>query len=117
MEWIFENWYMIIATIAVLGIVVAVTKSFLDLPTDQQIEKVKQWALYAVIAAEKEMGSGTGKIKLKMTYDMFLNKFPWLAKVISFETFSMIIDEALEEMEKVLSSNENVKKYVESGKE
>ena len=71
-----------------------------------------------------ELGSGTGKLKLRYVYDMFIAKFPWLGKVVSFEMVSMMVDDALEEMRVMLESNKAVKEYVngpseaeETGKE
>lgn len=54
---------------------------------------------------QKELGGGTGQIKLRYVYDMFVARFTWLARVISFEAFSMMVDEALERMKKMLESN------------
>lgn len=55
---------------------------------------------------------------------MFIAKFPWLGKVISFEMVSMMVDDALEEMRAMLESNKAIQDYVngpseaeESGKE
>jgi len=68
------------------------------MPSDKQLNKVREWLLYAVTKAEKELGGGTGQIKLRYVYDMFVARFTWLARVISFEAFSMMVDEALERM-------------------
>lgn len=75
----------------------------------------KQWLLYAVTKAEKELGGGTGQIKLRYVYDMFVARFVWLARVISFEAFSMMVDEALERMKKMLESNKAMQDFVNSG--
>ena len=64
--------------------------------------------------AEKELGGKTGKLKLRMVYDMFLTKFSWLAKIISFEQFSKLVDDSLEIFKEMLKSNKAVKKIVES---
>ena len=68
---------------------------------------------FAVTQAEKELGGGTGQIKLRYVYDMFVVKFPSLVKFISFETFSFMVDEALIKMRHLLQTNEKVEKYVE----
>ena len=70
------------------------------------------WLLYAVTKAEKELGGGTGQIKLRYVYDMFVARFTWLARVISFEAFSMMVDEALERMKKMLESNKAMQTLV-----
>lgn len=82
----------------------------------------KEWMLWAVTKAEKELGSGTGKLKLRYVYDMFVTKFPWLEGVISFEMVSMMVDDALEEMREMLETNKAVQEFVngpteETGKE
>lgn len=38
--------------------------------------------------------------------------FEWLAKVITFDMFSMMVDEALEQMRTMLDSNEAVQKLI-----
>lgn len=76
------------------------------------LNKVREWLLYAVTKAEKELGGGTGQIKLRYVYDMFVTRFAWLARVISFEAFSMMVDEALERMKKMLESNKAMQTLV-----
>lgn len=61
---------------------------------------------------QKELGGGTGQIKLRYVYDMFVTRFAWLARVISFEAFSMMVDEALERMKKMLESNKAMQTLV-----
>ncbi len=43
---------------------------------------------------------------------MFVARFEWLAKVITFDMFSMMVDEALEQMKSMLEENEAVQKLV-----
>mgnify|MGYP000139635632 FL=1 len=43
---------------------------------------------------------------------MFVARFTWLARVISFEAFSMMVDEALERMKKMLESNKAMQTLV-----
>ena len=45
-------------------------------------------------------------------YDMFVQRFDWLAKMISFEMFSMMVDDALEQMRSMLESNKAVQELV-----
>ena len=78
----------------------------------KQPKKVKEWLLYAVIEAEKELGSGTGPVKLRSVYDMFITKFPKLSVFISFNTFSEWVDVALDYMEKLLTDNKDVKAII-----
>lgn len=113
MEYIIDNWYVIVGLLALLGMIILLVVKFLGLPTKTQIEKIKKWLLQAVICAEKELGSGTGKVKLSYVYDMFIQKFPMTAKFITFETFSKYVDVALEEMKEMLQINEKVKELIE----
>lgn len=112
MDFFIENWFVIIAVFAiVVGIIVAVIK-FIKSGKASQIANLKEWLLYATTEAEKALGSGTGKLKLRTVYDMFLAKFPWLAKGISFDMFSGLVDEALEDMNDLLANNAAVHLYV-----
>ena len=112
MEWIVSNWYLIVVFAAV-GFVCGISvKKWLDRPTDEQISNIKEWLLYAVTEAEVALGEKTGKLKLRMVYDMAIDKFKWLS-FISFETFSGWVDEALEQMRSMIATNEHVKAIVE----
>lgn len=75
--------------------------------------KVKEWLKYAVLVAEQELGSGTGQAKLRMVYDMFIEKFPAIASVLPFVIFSKWVDLALEWMRQQLEQNQNIKAMIE----
>lgn len=112
MNLILENWVYIVLGIA-LGVVLGrVIYIFLNKPTKEQISKIKEWLLYAVMEAEKELGGGTGQLKLKFVYDMFITRFPALSTMISFTTFNKLVEEVLEEFKEILETNESVKEYV-----
>lgn len=74
--------------------------------------KVKEWLKYAVTMAEKELGSGTGQLKLREVYDWFLEMFPVFGKIVPFSIFSKWVDLALEWMREQLENNNNISKYV-----
>jgi len=80
-----------------------------------QRKNIKEWLLYAVIEAEKELGSKTGKIKLRQVYNGFINTFPIISKIVTFEAFSKLVDLALIEMKNLIETNANCKGYVERG--
>ncbi len=112
MNWIIENWYLIISFMALLGAIFYVSYKFFKLPTKQQIAAVKEWLVYACIQAEKELGSKTGQVKLRFVYDMFVSKFTYISKLVSFEYFSALVDEALETVRKLLETNTAISNYV-----
>lgn len=112
MKFITENWFVIVAIAAMGGSIGYAIYTFCKMPSEKQLKKVREWLLYAVTTAEKELGAGTGKIKLRYVYDMFVARFDWLAKVITFDMFSMMVDDALEQMKAMLERNEAAQKFV-----
>lgn len=115
MNFIINNWYIILAVLAVLAAAGIAVYRYFKLPSAEQLKKVREWLLGAVTRAEKELGGGTGKLKLRTVYDAFLTKFPWLAPVVSFELFSQLVDDALDEMRKMLEDNKAVRALVDGG--
>ena len=112
MDTIVENWFIIVGLLAVIAAAAVFVVRFLKKPTAQQLECIKQWLLLATTEAEKRFGSGTGKLKLRYVYDQFVGKFPWLAKIVSFDFFSELVDSALGEMNQMLASNNAAQLYV-----
>lgn len=102
-NFIIENWYLIVAALAILTCATFAGYQFFKKSTDEQIKKVREWLLWAVIKAEEELGSGTGPVKLRYVYAMFIAQFPALSKIVSFELFSKLVDEALEKMKDFLN--------------
>lgn len=112
--WLAENWYLALTAVVMVVMAVVLVGSFVKLPTKEQIAKIKEWLLYAVTEAEKELGGGTGQLKLRQVYDLFVQRFPAVAAVVSFDTFSLWVDEALEQMRELLAKNEHAAAYVEN---
>ena len=115
MEFIIDNWFVILAIIALAVMAAVFVWRFGSLPTEGQIAKVKEWLLWAVTQAEIDLGGGTGRLKLRQVYDLFVQRFPWLVKLITFEQFSALVDEALDEMRDMLATNTTVRQIVEGG--
>ena len=74
--------------------------------------KCIEWLKGAVAETEKYLGSGTGELKLRMVYDMFIDKFPGFSTIVPFVLFKYWVNIALKWFEKQLSSNEKVKDYI-----
>ena len=109
---LFENWYLVVAALIACGGVVAAVSRFCSLSHAEQKEKVKEWLLWAVTTAEADLGSGTGQLKLRQVYDMFLERFPKIAHTVSFAEFSMWVDAALIDMREMLQQNQAVSRLV-----
>lgn len=116
MNYLIENWFLIVGAIVVLIVLVLGLINIFKTPSNKQLEMIKEWLLFAIVEAEKELGSGTGKLKLSLVYGSFISKFKWLSTIVSFETFSRLVDESLETLREMLETNKEVKKLVE-GKE
>lgn len=104
-----DNIILILLTLLGIG---AFAFWFYKLGKEKQIEMLKQWLLFIVIEAEKELGGGTGAVKLRFVYDKFIKRFKFMSKVISFETFSALVDEALETMRFMIQNNPHVATYI-----
>ncbi len=110
--WGIENWYFIVTGVVLVGMGIVTMLDFFQMPKKSQIAKVKQWLILAVAEAEKRLGDGTGQLKLRKVYDWFVQRFPTLAAHITFDTFAVWVDEALEQMQSMIQENEKVQKYL-----
>jgi len=53
MNFIINNWSLLIAVVAVIAVAAGFIIKFTNLPTQTQIQKLKEWLLWAVTEAEK----------------------------------------------------------------
>ena len=114
MNFLIENWMVVFGLAVAVIIAVLVVYRFFGLPTEKQVEKIKEWLIWACIEAEKALQSGTGQLKLRQVYDMFcaVPAFSWVAKVISFDVFSEWVSDALITVKEMLLNNEALATYV-----
>ena len=98
-----ENWYVIVMVLVLL---------FAIYYTIMNKAKAKEWLKWAVVYTEKVLGEKTGQLKLRYCYDMFIERFPVFSKIISFENFSKMVDEALKFLENQLN-NEAIKTFIQ----
>lgn len=109
MDWAVQLfWVFAVIVVALTGVI-----GFFNLAKEKRIEKIKEWLLYACTLAEKELGSGTGQVKLRYVYDLFLDKFKFMAMIITFEQFSKLVDNSLDTLREMLKTNKSVKNLVE----
>lgn len=106
MTWLAENWYYIVFALLCLGVMLY----------GLTCGKAKEWLKYAVCYAEEILGSGTGQLKLRYVYDMFIEQFPMLATFLPFDIFSKWVDLALEWMREQLEKNASIKAVIEGEK-
>jgi hypothetical protein len=114
MDWLIENWFLIVALIACGTVGISFIFRFLGMPTEKQRAKVKEWLVWACIEAERSLKSGTGQLKLREVWNMFcaVPTFTWVARIITFELFSEWVSDALVEVKMMLISNNNLAEYV-----
>lgn len=112
MEWLVNNWYLLAAAVAVLSAVVWFIWYMIKMPKEERWSKVVEWLHYAVVEAEKELGSETGQLKLAKVYDMFISKFPFVSLIMSYATFKKLVDKALVWMREMLETNAKISAYV-----
>lgn len=104
----------IILALVIVAIVCILIAWFLKLGKEKQLKVITEWLLLAVIKAEKELGDGTGQVKLRFVYDLFIDKFRFASMFISFNQFSVLVDSALIIMKEMISNNDQVKNYISS---
>lgn len=112
MNWLIDNWYVVVGLVAILGVVIFAIYKFAGLPSSEKFEKVKKWLLAIVIEAERIYGSKTGKAKLSYVYGLFVKQFPFISMLLSFGDFSKLVDSALEEMKQLLIESETLQTYI-----
>ena len=98
----FAFWIVLFVICFALGMF---SGKFIKKSREEKIQVVKNWLLYAVAMAEKELGSGTGRIKLGQVYEQFLLVFPQLQRVISFDMFAKLVDDVLIQFQELVEEN------------
>ena len=107
------NIAQIIMVVLILGIAAfSSIYVFSKMSREQKIENIKEWLKYAVVEAEKYLGSGTGQLKLRYVYDAAVKQFPWIVSLVSFQIFSVWVDEALDWMKIQLNENNAINIYI-----
>lgn len=115
MEWMVDNWYLLVSLFAMLCSVTALFMQFSDKPRSEQLLALSEWLKFAVVEAEKALGSGTGQLKLRFVWNMAIERFSWIEKMLDFDRFSYYVDLALVWMKAQLESNKDISTYIEGG--
>ena len=99
-----------LTTIAIIIFLLLVTVSVIM--AANQKKKVVEWLKYAVSMAEKELGEKTGQLKLRRVYDWFIEKFPFLSSLITFNHFSKWVDIAIKTLDNWIDSKNEIANYI-----
>lgn len=113
MDWFIQLfWVFAVITVAIISVI-----GFFNLAKEKRVEKISEWLLYACTLAEKELGSGTGQLKLRYVYNLFLDKFKFMSMFITFEQFSNLVDNSLDTLREMLQNNKDIKHFVKGSDE
>lgn len=121
MKWIMENWSMVIILLAMAVCPLAYFRRIMMLPEEERIptlkedarKKIVEWLKGQVAEAEKSLGGGTGELKLRNVYDVFVRVWPSEAEIASFKEFAEMVDEALAWMRIQMETNQKIKTHIE----
>ena len=113
MNWLLNNWSLLVVILAVVFIGVHYAKKFTELPSEEQLLKVREFLIWAVIEAERTYKSQMGVVKLRFVYSEFCKYFPSLVPLVPFDVFSKMVDSALEQMRHLLETNPAINAYVD----
>ncbi|WP_302751819.1 hypothetical protein [Ruminococcus sp.] len=90
--------FYIIAVVAVILVIVAAMR----------FKSFRNWLVFAVSEAEKYLGSGTGKLKIRYAYDLAVKQYPTITKIIPWCVFSKLVDAALVIMRQMIDDNKKI---------
>ena len=68
----------------------------------------KNWLVWAVSETEAVFGSNTGKLKLRYAYELAIERYPMISKIIPFNLFSKMVDDALDIMRDMIENNKDI---------
>lgn len=106
--WI-ANWDSLLVVAAFCLICIALLKR-------GQTKKLQTILFNLVTQAEREFGSGTGKLKFAAVSDWIYQRLPLILKLLfTQEDINGMIESALEEAKKQWGTNENLKEIVAMG--
>ena len=100
---------VLVVVILIIGLIVLVKKGY--------SYYAKQILFYLVTKAEAEFGGGTGQLKYAAVTTWLYEKLPAIAKfILTPKTIDALIEEAVQQMKKYLTSNEQEQVLVEQNR-
>lgn len=100
-----DYYNILVWAILAIGGAIAAFK-FYKLGKQQQLDKIKEWLLLAVLQAEKELGSVSGQIKLLYVYNRFVDKFKIVSCIMTFDMFKALVDDAIKDMKELIEESQ-----------
>jgi hypothetical protein len=107
LDFITNYWQVIIVAIIFIGAIIIKLKVMWN-------GNVIEWLVAVCAEMERELGSGTGRLKLAGAYEIFIHTFPIASKFMSAEFFAILVDEALDILDETIAQNDKIKSYIES---
>ncbi len=105
LNWLIENWFVIVVFVCVLFVLlVHIIKLFIMEP-EKRLSFIKDTIFSLVLMAEKELGSKTGEMKLKLVITTFYKKYPFIRLILSENKLIDVIEESVVEMKNILKKN------------
>lgn len=104
MEFIVNNW----SSLIIIPLLIFAAICYIN----NEKRMAQDWLLKAVAEAEKDLGGGTGSLKLRTVYEWFIGVFPVLARFLTFKEFSDMVDTALETMRHLIETNDAFNNYI-----
>lgn len=115
MDLIIQYWDLILIIFIVLTGFGLYIYNFFTKPSAERREKIRVWLLDAVLLAENSYKNGTGKFKFSMVYDLFIQRFKWIAIFMPKSVFEELVDDTLTEMKHFLETNDNIATLLKKG--
>lgn len=99
---------ILISVLAIIGVAASIYRFWTSFPGKTKQENIKQFLRWACAEAERELGSGTGQLKLRYVYNLAIERFPWIATMVSFDIFSSYVDESLVWLNDQIEKNQKI---------
>jgi len=107
LDFIINYWQVIIVAIILIVVIIIKLKEMWN-------GNIIEWLVSICAEMERELGPGTGRLKLAGAYEIFINTFPIASKFMSAEFFAVLVDEALEILDETIAQNDKIKRYIEN---
>lgn len=107
MSILLEHWDLILFGIFAILALIIKAKQFFSSPPEKRKELIMVWLVEAVHIAEERYGSKTGQLKLSLVYSMFVDKFGFVATLVSKQVFEELVEKALRIVEEEVNKKDS----------